>query len=129
MIAVDTNIIVRLLTRDDESQYQSAHTLFNGHDIYISKTVMLEVEWVLRYAYEFETEEVSATLLRLGGLENVQVEDARHVATALQWHAQGLDFADALHLAASQHAERFITFDRRLISGAQRLSSIVVELP
>lgn len=129
MIAVDTNIIVRLLTRDDEAQYQTARALFDLHDIYIAKTVILEVEWVLRYAYELQAEEVRAALQRLAGLDNVRVEDDRHVAAALAWHTHGLDFADALHLAASQHTERFITFDRRLISGARSLPSIVVELP
>ena len=47
MVAIDTNIIVRLLTRDDESQYKKVLALFKKHDIFIADTVILETEWVL----------------------------------------------------------------------------------
>lgn len=52
MIAVDTNIVIRFLTRDDEQQYQQAYALFQHYQISIANTVFLETEWVLRYAYE-----------------------------------------------------------------------------
>ena len=51
MIAIDANIIVRLLTKDDDKQYQKAYRLFEQHPIFISETVILETEWVLRFAY------------------------------------------------------------------------------
>ena len=126
MIAVDTNVIIRLLTRDDEAQYEAAYALFSEQNIYITTTVLLETEWVLRYAYHFAANEVLAALQGLLGLENVELADAVHVAAALEWHEQGLDFADALHLAASQQADSFVTFDRRLVTGASRLASITV---
>ena len=50
-IAIDTNILVRFLTHDDEQQYQEAYTLFQSPCIYLATTVFLETEWVLRYAY------------------------------------------------------------------------------
>jgi predicted nucleic-acid-binding protein len=129
VIAVDTNVVVRLLTRDDEAQFHAAHTLFQGEDIFISKTVVLEVEWVLRFAYEFAAGEIVAALRRLFGLENVTLEYPLHVATALEWHGQGLDFADALHLSASQEADRFVTFDHSLVRRAATLSAITVASP
>ena len=53
MIAVDTNIVVRLLTRDEELQFQKALILFQNHDVFIPDTVVLESEWVLPYTYDF----------------------------------------------------------------------------
>ena len=52
MIAVDTNIVIRLLTRDDEQQYQQAYALFQHYQIYIANTVFLEMEWVLGFLGE-----------------------------------------------------------------------------
>jgi len=52
MIAVDTNVLVRLLTGDDPAQTQRAVELFAQESILIPKTVLLETEWVLRYRYE-----------------------------------------------------------------------------
>jgi len=53
MIAIDTNIVVRFLTHDDAVQYKKAYKLFNEHDVFIADTVILETEWVLRFAYNF----------------------------------------------------------------------------
>ncbi|BAU11246.1 hypothetical protein LEP3755_17390 [Leptolyngbya sp. NIES-3755] len=101
MIAVDTNIIIRLLTRDDEQQYQRSLTLFEQLDIFISDTVILETEWVLRFTYCFTTSDICEALRTLLGLPNVQITNANLIAQVLQWHEQGLDFADAFHLAQS----------------------------
>lgn len=62
MIAIDTNILVRLLTKDDQSQFQLAYALFQAEAIYLSKTVVLETEWVLRYAYKFGPTEITLAL-------------------------------------------------------------------
>jgi predicted nucleic-acid-binding protein len=50
MVAVDTNIIVRLLTQDDEAQYQKSLEIFQTQTIFIPDTVILETEWVLAIA-------------------------------------------------------------------------------
>ena len=47
MVAVDTNIVVRLLTQDDELQYQKSLEIFQTQDVFIPDTVILETEWVL----------------------------------------------------------------------------------
>lgn len=49
MIAVDTNIIIRLLTHDDEQQYKKSFAIFNTQEVFISDTVILETEWVLKF--------------------------------------------------------------------------------
>jgi len=45
VIAVDTNVVVRLLARDDETQYQASRALFETQEIFIPDTVVLELEW------------------------------------------------------------------------------------
>src|ERR1035438_2738886 len=101
MLAVDTNILVRYLVRDDAAQTAKADRLFQTQPILILKTVLLETEWVLRYRYGFDRQAVVASLRALAGLPDVHLEDATVVAQALDWLAVGMDFADALHLASS----------------------------
>ncbi len=52
LIAVDTNIMIRLAMRDNESQFQTAMALLAEHQFFISQTVQLEMEWVLRSRYK-----------------------------------------------------------------------------
>jgi len=130
MVAIDTNIIVRFLTRDDENQFQRALALFEEEKaIYIPDTVLLETEWVLRFAYDFSPAETRSALTKLLGLPNVEVADAEAIASALEWQAKGLDFADALHLAKSPNAKKFLTFDAKFIKKAKGLSNCHVESP
>lgn len=129
MIAVDTNIIVRLLTRDEETQYQSSRALFETQEIFIPDTVILELEWVLRYAYDFSPAEITAAFKRLFGLKNVHLDQPQRVADAIAWQETGLDFADAFHLAQSQHCSTFKTFDQRLIKRAPSQSRCTVDKP
>ncbi len=123
MIAVDTNVLVRLVTNDDPKQSPRAAQLFARNDVYISKTVLLETEWVLRGAYELSTEAIGSAFARLVEIPSVTLEDAPRVARALGWYAAGLDFADALHLASSTVATGFTTFDRAFGKRAASLSA------
>jgi predicted nucleic-acid-binding protein len=129
VVAVDTNVVVRLLTLDDEEQAQRAKRLFASNRIFLPKTVLLEVEWVLRRLYGFERERVTAALRNLIALESLQSEDPHAARLALDWADQGLDFADALHLASSLAVRRFATFDARLVNRAKPLRGIEVEEP
>ena len=61
MISVDTNVIVRLLTKDDAEQFKQSLKLFQEKDIFICDTVILETEWVLRFAYKFSPSEIYQT--------------------------------------------------------------------
>lgn len=123
MIAVDTNVLVRLLTADEPEQARRSGELFACNRVFIPKTVVLETEWVLRYAYGFEPEAIVTGLRNLLGLANVDIEDLPAVRQALDWHAQGVDFADGLHLASSASATQFATFDRALVKAAKRLGA------
>jgi predicted nucleic-acid-binding protein len=84
MIAVDTNIIVRLLTKDDAEQFQQSFQLFQKQNIFINQTVILEVEWILRFAYKFPRDRVSQALKSLFGLSNVYLSDANLIALVLE---------------------------------------------
>jgi predicted nucleic-acid-binding protein len=114
VIALDTNVVVRFLTRDDPAQAIRARALIETGAAFVPRTVVLETEWVLRTIYRFERDAIAAGLMRLLRLPDVEVEDRPTVARALDWSGQGLDFADALHLASSAHAETFATFDGAL---------------
>jgi predicted nucleic-acid-binding protein len=121
VIAIDTNLVVRLLVVDDVDQADRAEAVLRGGSVLVPKTVLLECEWVLRSGYGIAGPEIAGGLRRLLGLPGVTVEDAPAVARALDWYEGGLDFADALHLASAAGAARFATFDRVLIRRARRL--------
>lgn len=119
MIAVDTNVVVRLLTGDDQDQAARAKELFEAETIWLPKTVMLEAEWVLRRLYGFDRGRVAGALTALAALPSVRCEDETAIVEALHWATNGLDFADALHLASAGPAERFATFDADLVRQAR----------
>lgn len=129
LIGVDTNVVVRLLTRDDPEQFQSAQRCFSEGDVFIADSVLLESAWVLGAVYSFSEARIAAALGGLLGLPNVRVADAERVALALGWYERGLDWADALHLASSQHVEEFKTFDRDFVKQAAGLGSCPVATP
>lgn len=124
MLAVDTNVIVRLVVNDDPRQTARAVAVFESERIFVPKTVIVEVEWVLRYCYGLEREAIAKSIRAVAGLPNIAMEDQAAVADALAWFERGLDFADALHLASSAPAERFGTFDEKLVKRAQGLSEV-----
>jgi len=116
MTGIDTNVLVRFLTRDDEAQYLKAVAVFNAGDVLVTKTVWLETEWVLRFAYAFDARSIVRAFRDVLGLPGVRTDDKGSLLSALSWHEHGLDFADALHLAGSQDAATFMTFDRDFVS-------------
>lgn len=128
MIAIDTNILVRFLTQDDPEQYQKSIHIFASKELFIPDTVVLETEWVLRFAYKFEPAQIIGAFRKLFGLPNVHSRDADTVVFALSWHEVGLDFADAFHLAQASHCEQMLTFDRRFVNRAKSLQSCPVKM-
>lgn len=129
MIALDTNILARFYV-DDPNDPEAAkqrpvarRVLEASSSLFVPQTVILELEWVLRAFYGFGSEDFFRAGKHLLGLPNVHVENWGHVDNALGWHLEGLDFADALHLAASEHCETLLSFDdKRFARRAQRLS-------
>jgi predicted nucleic-acid-binding protein len=126
--AVDTNVVVRLLTGDDPQQAATARKIFAKDFIWIGRTVILETAWVLGSAYGFEDTAIREALTRLLGLPNVQTEDIASVTTALNLNAQGLDFADTLHLTARPRNADFVSFDKAFVRRAKRSGAKAVSV-
>jgi predicted nucleic-acid-binding protein len=120
MIAVDTNVLIRLLTDDDVKQAAAARSLFAREPIWIAKTVLLETGWVLRSLYGLEETEIRAAFTKLLGLKNVHAEDELSVAAALALTARGLELADAMHLCNRPPGVAFVSFDKSFVRGAKR---------
>ena len=104
MIAVDTNFVVRLFTRDDPDQFERAEACFADADVFVPDSVLLETAWVLESVYSFDDRQIAAALRKLLGMPNVRSSESDRLALALDWYEEGFDFADALHLAKSQQA-------------------------
>ncbi len=121
MIALDTNLLARLLLRDDAAQYAQARALMQKHaQLTAPVTVMLELVWVLE-ANDCTPTEIVHGLTLLLGLPNFVPQERDALRLALQGYASGLDFADALHLALSGDSSQFATFDKSFAKKASRL--------
>lgn len=127
MRAVDTNVVVRYLTGDDPEQAARAKEVFATGRTFVTTTVLLEGDWVLRSAYGFARAEVAVAIRALAGLADVTVENPVLLAEALDRVERGMDFADALHLGAAAQCESVLTFDRRFIRTAEGASPRVCE--
>jgi len=118
MIALDTNLLVRALVADNPEQVAVVRRLIAGDSAFISRTVLLEAEWVLRARYKKNRAELHEFFTALLETDNTVIETSEVVGNALDWYAQGADFADALHLAACGTAVMH-TFDRDFCKAAR----------
>jgi predicted nucleic-acid-binding protein len=122
MIAVDTNVLVRLLVADDAEQLARARELFDrqAHEpgsIWVSQTVLVELVWVLSRTYARPRAQVLAALRALASHATVCLEGTEEVNSAVVLYASGqADFADCLLAARSQAAglDTLFTFDRKM---------------
>lgn len=126
MTAVDTNVVVRLLTGDDPKQAAAAKSLFASQPIWIAKTVLLEAGWVLRSLYGFEESAIRDAFTKLLGLKNVHMEDESSVAAALALTAHGIELADAMHLSSKPPGAVFVSFDQSFVRRAIRAGAAEV---
>ncbi|SNS94227.1 type II toxin-antitoxin system VapC family toxin [Sphingopyxis indica] len=129
MRAIDTNVVVRFLTADDKRQAKAARAAIEAGDIFIATTVLLESEWVLRSGYGIAPSRIADGLRGLAGLPGITIEEPAILAQALDWMSEGMDFADALHLAKAGHCNVFLSFDRKLAKRAKGRAPIPVETP
>lgn len=121
MIAIDTNVLVRYLVKDDAVQYLLAKRLIEdqlnaGVPVMVGLLVVLETEWVLRRAYRYSKPDISSTLMALLAARAVMVEDEAVLERALLfWNLRAVNFANCLILAkgAAAGANALLTFDKR----------------
>jgi predicted nucleic-acid-binding protein len=131
--SLDTNVLARFFIDDpDDAQaalQRPAAVAALSERAFVTVTVLLEMEWVMRGFYELPRIDIERVFRALLGIGHVTVEDRGAVIDALDLFGEGMDFADALHLARSQRAAAFVTFDRRLARRAAELASALeVEL-
>lgn len=126
MTAVDTNVLVRLLTGDDPKQEAAARRLFAAGPVWIAKTMLLETGWVLRSLYGFEESAIRDAFTKLLGLENVHAEDESAVAAALALTAHGIELAEAMHLASRPPGAAYVSFDQSFVRRARRAGAVGV---
>ncbi|MFN7985144.1 MAG: PIN domain-containing protein [Vicinamibacterales bacterium] len=126
MRAVDTNVLVRLLTRDDAKQVGAADA-FIARGAWVSQLAVAEATWVLASVYDCDTAAIATAVEMLLSHEHLTIQDADVVAAAVaQFRTQSrLGFTDCLMLEIARKAGHLPlgTFDRDLgkAVGAQRL--------
>jgi predicted nucleic-acid-binding protein len=114
MIALDTNVLVRLVTADDAAQARHvAARIDSGDAFFVPLTVALELEWVLRGAYKLAPARVVAAFEALLSIRNLRFADDQLLSRALNQFRMGLDFADALHLEAAKGCTQMLSFDTK----------------
>lgn len=119
MIALDTNMLVRALVADHPDHVAVVRQLMESDTVFISRTVLLETEWVLRARYKKAPADLLAFFQALLETDDTVIEAAEEVRNALDWYDHGADFADALHLAACGSAVMH-TFDRDFCKAARQ---------
>ena len=125
MKAVDTNILARFFVDDPDdpqsAKQRAAAALALSESAFVSVTVLLEFEWVLRGFYSLPRKTIVEVFRALVGIEHVTIEDRGAVLAAIDALDSGMDFADALHLSRTSNTSGFVTFDRRLARRARLL--------
>ena len=102
MLGIDTNVLVRFLVRDHETQFRKAQRLIQrevgaGQPVFVSLLVLLETEWVLRSRYQLQKPAIVATLSALLDATGIQLEDEAAIEEALYlWKDSTVEFADCL---------------------------------
>ncbi len=119
MIGLDTNVLARYYIddkADTEARRQrlaARRLIESGQPLMVSKSVVLELEWVMRGYYSFTQAEVASVIRHLLEQANIIVEDRSAVEQALSNCEAGIDFADALHHASYRSCDSVATFDDR----------------
>jgi predicted nucleic-acid-binding protein len=124
MRAVDTNVLVRALVRDDAAQAARAEQLLGADEVFVPVTVMLELEWVLRSRYGYPPGLVARAFEGIASLGNVVLGERAAVVAAAAKVAEGWEFADALHHALSHGCDDFGTLDGTLAKRAARTMNL-----
>jgi predicted nucleic-acid-binding protein len=119
VIALDTNVLVRLVTKDDIEQTAQAVRLLRGDGPFaISATALLELGWVLgsKRTYNYDRAAISRALHVVASLRNVVLSDPDRVREALTFFDAGHDLGDAFVLASAPSGATVATFDEALVA-------------
>ena len=126
MIGLDTNILARYYVQDESDaeagkQREAARRLIDsGKPLMVCKTVLLELEWVMRGYYKFSDTQIAAVMNHLLSRPHVTVEDRESVVHALSHCEAGLELADALHHASYKDCDSMASFDDKQFARRSR---------
>ena len=135
MIALDTNVLVRYLVRDDVKQFEVARILLESLTVrcpgYVCREVVVELVWVLERSYGYSRDRIALILEELAASEDLIVEVADEVTWAAFLYRRGeAGFSDLMIMAASKRAgaRSLYTLDRKLsrLDGVSLLDGHVV---
>ena len=124
MIALDTNVLVRFLVRDDDAQAKRAGDLVDRltereERAYVSDIVLCELVWVLDRSCRYQRAEIVSAIAALAGARQLRFDSTDNIRRALAAFARGKgDFSDYLvrEHALAADCERVVTFDERLLA-------------
>lgn len=119
MIGLDTNVLVRYITQDDDAQAALANSLIESLDEaspgFLSLVSVVELSWVLESAYNFTRQQFAEVMQTLLTVDAIKLDRAAVVASAVRvYSASKADFSDCLieRLSASAGCDRTMTFDK-----------------
>lgn len=130
MIAVDTNLLVRIVVNDDPAQTAASIRVLQGDaPVYLLNSVLQELVWVLEGSYQVERHHLAAAIEAIIETPNILLE-SELTREVVDWYRAGMDIADAIHLAgAASGCETLVTFDKDFIRKAKGKTSCVVRKP
>ncbi len=123
MLGLDTNVLVRFLVRDDETQFEKARKLIRretaaGRPVFVGLLVLLETEWILRSRYGLSKAEILGAFSGLLDADDLRFENEPAIEEALYvWKDNPADFADCLIGAQNRRmgCTTTVTFDTKAI--------------
>ena len=128
MKSLDTNVLARFFiddTDDPQAVKQRPAAICAMLDrSFVSITVVLEFEWVMRGFYKMTRVEITSVFNALVGIAHITLEDRVAVLAAIDAYQQGLDFSDALHHAKSARCIELLSFDKAFFKRAKVLGTL-----
>ncbi len=129
MRALDTNVLIRLIINDDRKQTAASLRAVQGEErILLLNTVLQEAVWVLQSVYGASREDVLHALERI---LSIATPETPMVSQTVEWFRDGMDIADALHLAAATAArcDTLYSFDKDFAKAAKGKTTCTVARP
>jgi len=128
VIAIDTNVALRLILGDDEKQGAAIARLMARSPLFVSLTVLVEVGWVLESRYRLPRDHVANAIACLLTLDGIEIARARLIDWAVDRYRAGADWADLIHVIAASKLDGFATLDRDLHRRTRAGAPVPVEL-
>jgi predicted nucleic-acid-binding protein len=126
LISLDTNVLLRIIVRDDPGQYDTAVSVLMS-PVFVPTTVLLETAWVLANTYKLERTGLADALLGIIDAPTVTVDDEVAVRWALgRYREARSDIADLLHLVQARRSDKFVTFDNKLAAQAGSKAPVAI---